>query len=57
MRPQGVQDALGLLGRLGGGDESPVIFQSDLEHLAGVVGILDDQDMDAVKIPVSRRAS
>jgi len=52
MGPQSLQDSLGPLGRFGRGDEGPAVLQDDLEHLSRVVGVLDDQDVNAFKIPM-----
>jgi len=53
---QGLQDALRPLGGLGRGDEGAAVLQHDLEKLPRVVGVLDDQDVNALEITVCHDA-
>ena len=47
--PQSPEDLQGLFDRRGSHYQRPAVLQSDAQHVARVVGVLHDQDVNAVK--------
>jgi hypothetical protein len=50
MRAKGFEDSLGPCRGLGGPNKRAAILQCYSKHFAGVVGVFDNQDMNAFKV-------